>query len=153
MTERYRDFTVLITKINRNIKRIKTEEMNEFNLRSPHVTCLYFLYKTGGTTAKDLCEIGQEDKATISRSIEHLENEGYIICKQKQKKKYNTMLTLSAKGTEIAEKMSEKIDRILNIAGGNIPEEKRQIMYECLALIDDNLDNICKQYEGEKYGS
>lgn len=150
MTERYRDFTVLITKINRNIKRIKTEEMSEFNLRSPHVTCLYYLYKTGGTTAKELCDIGQEDKATISRSIEHLEKEGYIICKSSQKKKYNTMLTLTESGEKIAEKISEKIDKIIAYAGGNIPSEKRQIMYECLAMIDDNLENICKYYEGEK---
>ena len=153
MTERYRDFTVLITKINRNIKRIKTEEMSEFNLRSPHVTCLYYLYKTGGTTAKELCEIGQEDKATISRSIEHLEKEGYITYESSQKKKYNTMLTLTTMGNNIAQKISEKIDKIIAIAGGDISNEKRQIMYECLAIIDDNLEKICKYYEGEKYGS
>lgn len=150
MTERYRDFTVLITKINRNIKRIKTEEMSEFNLRSPHVTCLYYLYKTGGTTAKDLGELGQEDKATISRSIEQLEKEGYIICLSAQKKKYNAMLNLTRKGEEIAKKISEKIDRILAIAGGDIPDDKRKIMYECLSIIDENLENICKHYEGDK---
>lgn len=150
MTERYRDFTVLITRINRNIKRIKTEEMSEFNLRSPHVTCLYYLYKTGGSTAKDLGELGQEDKATISRSIEQLEKEGYIVCHSAQKKKYNAMLTLTARGVKIAERVSEKIDKILMVAGGDIPEEKRKIMYECLTLIDENLENICKHYEGDK---
>ena len=150
MIERYRDFTVLITSINRSIKRIKTEEMNEFNLKGPHVTCLYYLYKTGGTTAKELCDIGQEDKATISRSIDYLESEGYITCQSAQKKKYNAKLNLTAKGTNIAEKVASKIDKIISIAGDEIPEERRKIMYECLTLINENLENICKQYEGDK---
>ena len=150
MTERFRDFTVLITKINRSIKRIKAEEVSEFDLRSPHVTCLYYLYKTGGTTAKELCEIGQEDKATISRSIEYLENNEYIICNSKQKKKYNAMLSLTEKGEDVARAISDKIDRILAIAGGEISDSDRQTMYKCLGIISDNLENICKNYEGDK---
>jgi len=34
MIERFKTFTVLIAKINRSIKRIKTEEMDEFNLKA-----------------------------------------------------------------------------------------------------------------------
>ncbi|MBE5738759.1 MAG: winged helix-turn-helix transcriptional regulator [Clostridiales bacterium] len=149
MIERYRDFTVLITTINRSIKKIKTEEMSEFNLRSPHVTCLYYLQKTGGATAKEICEMGQEDKASISRSIEYLEENNYIVCNSTQKKKYNTLLTLTQKGTEIAQKVSDKIDSILNLAGGELDDEKRNIMYECLNIINNNLDKLCKNYEGE----
>ena len=44
MEKRFQKFTVLITKINRNIKRIKTEEMDKYNLKSPHVSCLYYLF-------------------------------------------------------------------------------------------------------------
>ena len=43
MEERYKSFTVLISGISRSIRRIKTEEMAEFNLKSPHVSCLYYL--------------------------------------------------------------------------------------------------------------
>ena len=77
--ERFQQFTVLITKINRSIHKIKTGEMEEFSLKSPHVSCLYYLYKSKGSlTATKLCEICDEDKAYISRSLDSLENSKYI---------------------------------------------------------------------------
>lgn len=150
MVERYRDFTVLITKLNRSIKRIKSEEMREFDLKGPHVTCLYYLYKIGKTTATTLCDIGQEDKATISRSIEYLEENGYIVCSSTKKKKYNAMLTLTDKGKVTAKAICKKIDNILDVAGMEIKDKKRKIMYECMSIISDNLEKICKLYDGGK---
>ena len=55
MKERFETFTVLINKINRNIRKIKNQEMAEYNLRSAHVSCLYHLYSIEGLTATDLC--------------------------------------------------------------------------------------------------
>ena len=43
MEERFGTFTILISKISRSIKRIKSEEMAEFQLKGPHVSCLYYL--------------------------------------------------------------------------------------------------------------
>lgn len=63
MEERFAAFTVLIAKINRNIRRIKTEEMAEFHLKGPHVACLYHLTTAGPLTAGELCDRCDEDKA------------------------------------------------------------------------------------------
>ena len=87
MQERFKTFTVLISKINRSIKKIKTEEMDEFNLKSHHVSCLYYLYKSNSLTAKELCDICAEDKAALSRSLEDLERNGYIECDSNLKKR------------------------------------------------------------------
>ena len=56
MQDRFETFTVLIDKVKRCIRRIKTEEMSEYNLKSPHVSCLYYLYrhKDEPLTAKEL---------------------------------------------------------------------------------------------------
>ena len=69
MENRFETFTVLISSISRSIRRLKTEETAEFNLKSPHVSCLYYLLKHGNMTATELCELCDEDKAAISRSI------------------------------------------------------------------------------------
>jgi len=45
MNNRFETFTLLITSINRSIRRIKTETMARYELKSPHVSCLYYLYK------------------------------------------------------------------------------------------------------------
>lgn len=149
MESRFETFTFLIAKINRCIKKVKTEEMDEFNLKSPHVSSLYYLYKSSPLTAKELGDLCGEDKAALSRSLEFLENNGYITCDDNNKKRYRSPLTLTKKGTEIAEKISIKIDKILDLASIGLTEEKRKIMYEGLTLISKNLENYCNRYEGE----
>ena len=88
MDERFKTFTVLMANINRSIRKIKTEEMAEFRLKSPHVSCLYYLYKENALTAKELCDICEEDKANISRTIDYLETNGYLV-RQPQDNKNN----------------------------------------------------------------
>ena len=71
--EPFKTFTSLIAKINRNIRRLKTEVMAEYDLKCPHVSVLYYLYTDGPLTAKQLCDVCEEDKGAISRTVESLE--------------------------------------------------------------------------------
>lgn len=98
MEERFETFTVLIARINRGIKRIKAEEMAEFGLKGPHVSCLYYLSCCGEMTAAELCERCDEDKAAISRSLDDLEKNGYITCASGAGKRYKSPLRLTEKG-------------------------------------------------------
>lgn len=147
MKERFRTFTVLITKISRSIRKIKTEEMDELNLKSPHVSCLYYLYKMGAMPAKELCDICKEDKAAMSRSISELEANGYIECDSGLKKRYNSPLNLTERGEKIGEYIAEKVDRVLDLASIGLSEEKRTILYESLELISNNLEKLCDDYD------
>ena len=87
MKKRFETFTVLINKISRNIRKIKNQKMAEYGLRSTHVSCLYFLYTADSLTATELCERCEEDKATISRSLDYLEENGFITCDAKSEKR------------------------------------------------------------------
>ena len=83
MEDRYGKFMMLINNINRCIKRIENDQMHKYNLRSYHISCLYNLYKHKGITATDLVEMTQQDKASISRSIDFLQDNEYIYCQSK----------------------------------------------------------------------
>jgi len=147
MEQRFEIFTALITKIRRNITRIKTEEMAEFNLKSPHVSCLYYLYQSEGSmTAKDLCEASDEDKAAISRSIEFLEINGFIECESKTEKRYKSPLFLTDKGKVVAEKIAKKVDNIVNIASPKMSDNERAKFYQTLTTIANNLQKISDNY-------
>ena len=150
MEERFQTFTILIAGISRSIRKIKTAEMSEFNLKGPHVSCLYYLYKSGPITAKELCDICAEDKANISRSIRHLEENGYLVCHSKTAKRYQSPLLLTEKGCQLGKHIADKIDRVLENASAGLDEESRTIFYKSLALIHDNLTIICKEYEDEE---
>ena len=149
MRGRFEYFTVLIANINRCIKKIKTAEMEEYQLKSPHVSALYYLNKESGLTAAELCSLCKEDKAAMSRALDYLEKNGYIFPNTDTNKKYRRPLKLTEKGEKIALGIAEKVDRILEKASEGLSEEHRVIMYQSLALINDNLDKICESYEEE----
>ena len=142
MKERFEIFTVLINKISRNIRKIKNQEMAEYGLRSTHVTCLYYLYSAKSLTATELCERCEEDKATISRALDFLEDKGFIECQSKAAKRYKTPLFLTEKGKEAGKKVFDAVDRVLDAVGVGLTDEQRKSFYAYLTIISDNLDKI-----------
>lgn len=144
MNERFETFTVLIAKISRNIRKIKNQEMAEYELKSPQVSCLYYLYLSEGLTATELCERCEEDKATISRSLDYLEKNGYLGCESKSAKRYKSPMILTAKGREAGHRIAEKIDRVLEEVSVGLTEEERTSFYRWLSIISNNLEHIAE---------
>ena len=145
MKERCETFTVLITKIGRSIRKIKNQRMVEYALRSPQISCLYYLYLSEGLTATDLCERCEEDKATISRSLDYLEENGYVIRGAKFAKNYKAPLALTEKGRKVGGEIAEKIEGVLQEVGSSLTEEERLIFYRSLSVIAEDLERICKK--------
>ena len=145
MEQRFETFTALVTGISRDIRKIKNEEMVEFRLKGPHVSCLYYLYKKGDLYATALCELCEEDKANMSRILEHLESRGYIV--PRSERRYRAPIRLSEEGREIGAHIAEKIDRVLFAASEGVNEEHRRILYACLSQIHTNLQKFCEGYD------
>lgn len=150
MEERYETFTVLIARINRSIKRVKSAEMAEFQLKGPYVSCLYYLSLTDGLTAAALCERCDEDKAAISRSLDDLEKSGYITCESSTGRRYRAPLHLTERGRAVCRGINERIDRIVDSASQGLSEAERKSMYRALTLISENLEQM---YSGKQRGN
>ena len=150
MKERFETFTVLVAKINRSIRKIKSEEMAEYNLKAPHVSCLYYLYKRGALTATELCDICDEDKGAVSRSVDYLEREEYITCDSDSKKRYKAPLALTEKGMRIGKQVAEKIDNVLYHVGHDMTDEERERFYHSLEIISEDLHRITDEYDNRK---
>ena len=146
MDERFETFTVLLNRINRNIRKIKNEEMKNYDLRSPHISCLYYLFISEELTSKDLCERCEEDKATISRSLDYLEKNGYLVCKSESKKRYNAPFELTERGMRAGKRIAEKITAVLDEISSGISDEDRAIFYRSLNVISENIDKVAKSY-------
>ena len=144
MKERFETFTVLINRISRNIRKIKNQEMAEYNLRSAHVSCLYHIYTLNSATATDLCERCEEDKATISRALDYLDTNGYITREVESTKRYKSPLLLTDKGKEVGKKIADKISGVLDKISAGLTEEERVAFYRSLAIISDSLDAVSK---------
>ena len=147
MQERFETFTVLINRISRNIRKIKNQEIAAFNLKSAHISCLYHLYITDNLTATDLCERCEEDKAAISRSLDYLEKNGYLMCGSQQAKRYKSPFSLTDKGRQVGKEIVDKINQILDEVGTGITHEERIAFYQSLSIISDSLDTIANNLE------
>ena len=145
MDERFETFTVLINQLSRSIRRIKAEQMESINLKGPHVSCLYYLSKDGPLTAAELCDRCEEDKAAVSRSLEYLEQNGYL--QVPEGKRYRRPLMLTQKGAAAGAEVSRRIDSIVALASCDILEEDRLAMYRALSIISKNLEKIYQNKE------
>lgn len=146
MENRYQIFTVLLNQITRSIHKIKTEQMIQFDLKSAHVSCLYYLYTLDKElTSKELCDACNEDKAHISRALDDLEKKGYITCSDIKAKRYRSPLRLSQKGKEVGKYITSTIENILFKASEGLSLEQRNTMLFCLECISENLNEICKK--------
>ncbi|MDE5910750.1 MAG: MarR family transcriptional regulator [Clostridia bacterium] len=146
MIDRFNTFTTLINKISRSILKIKTKEMSKFGLKSTHVSCLYYMYKNEGKlTARQLCDICLEDKAAISRSLEYLEEHGYISCDAKKEKRYKSQLCLTEQGEKTGREIAEIIDNILSKSDMGLTKDEMAVFYKCLAVLSNNLESISQR--------
>ena len=150
MQERFETFTVLINRISRNIRKIKNQEMAEYNLRSAHVSCLYYLFVSNGATATELCERCEEDKATISRALDYLETNGFLTCETKCTKRYKSLLVLTEKGNEVGKRIADKIDGVLDKISDALTEEERLAFYRSLSVISEGLETVSKNGENKE---
>lgn len=147
MKERFETFTVLVAKISRNIRKIKLQEMQEYNLKSAHISCLYYLYISNGLTATELCERCEEDKATISRALDFLEQNGYLTCESKTSKRYKSPLLLTENGIKVGQKIAERVAHVLEEVSIGLSDEERIEFYRCLTIISDNLSTIAQNHK------
>ena len=140
--ERFETFTVLIGRINRNIRKIKNQEMASYQLKSIHISCLYYLYSAGSLTAAELCERCEEDKAAVSRALDYLEKEGYLEASDKNAKRYRHPLHLTEKGVQASSIIAAKIDAVLEEINSSLTEQERLAFYHSLTAISNRLDAI-----------
>ena len=146
MQERFETFTVLINRISRDIRRIKNQEMAAYHLRSAHVSCLYYIYSLDGVTSAELCEHCEEDKATISRAVDYLETNGFLL-RGTSAKRYKSPLLLTEKGRDAGKRIAEKIGGILETVSHALTEKERIEFYRCLSTISRSLEAIVQNNE------
>ena len=144
MEARFETFTVLINRISRNIRKIKNQEMEHYGLRSVHVSCLYYLYAEEGLTSAELCERCEEDKATVSRALVFLQEQGYLRDSDAVKR-YKSPLLLTDRGREVGKTVADKVAKVLDAVSGGLTETERISFYRSLAVISESLDALSKK--------
>lgn len=138
--ERFEVFSTLIAKINRNVRKLKADQMAKYNLRSTHVQYIYHLYTEKSLSLKKLAEICIADKSAVSRGIEELQSLGYVTASDKHQ--YRLSYSLTKRGEDVGRELSERIDSVIEAVGKGISQEERAAFYRMLTIISENLQTI-----------
>lgn len=146
MIARFERFSYAIAEISRCWHRIAGEEMGRYGLSGSSSVYFTTLYRyPEGITAAQLGELCGRDKAEVSRTMSLLEKKGLITRRDVGGKAYRAMLKLTAEGMELAEQINQKASAAVEHASRGLPDEKREVFYEALELITENLQRLCKE--------
>ena len=136
MIERFEQLTLGVSRIYKNIQKIKKQSMESFGLKSTHVMCLHYLsLYPDGLSAAELCRKCEENKAGISRILTDLEHRSLIqYLPSSGGKKYRSRAVLQ---------INQRILQAVEAASQGISDSQRAVFYRVLLQIGENLEEFC----------
>ena len=99
MIDRFERFSFAIFEISRCWRKLASDELARYGLKSPHATYLTIMNKhSDGITAPKLCELCGKDKSDASRMIAILEEKGLARKKDVDGSLYRGLWVLTEEG-------------------------------------------------------
>lgn len=145
MLERFEKFSYSISVISRAWRRLASEELRKYGLKSSHATYLTTIYKhPSGITIPELCKSCGKDKSDASRMIAILEKKGLVQKHVVKGSLYRGVLILTDEGKRAAEEISRRASHLVELAGKDLTGETRTAFYQALESITKNLNKLSK---------
>ena len=146
MLERFERFSFAISEISRCWRKLASDELAKYGLKSPHATYLTTMYKyPDGITVPNLCEICGKDKSDASRMIAILEEKGLACKNDVGGSLYRGLWILTDEGRTAAEQVSLRASKAVELAGKDLDEQTREVFYRALESITTNLTILSKE--------
>ena len=148
MISRFEQFLYVISKIHRQIQKIERAEMEKQGYKGAFAQYLATLYSyEEGLTSSELCEICDRDKAAVSRIIAEMEEKGLVTREKKIVRTYRSKITLTEKGKETAEYVSETSKLAVAAVSGGIFDQvgSREAVYATLDELYRNLQKVAEE--------
>lgn len=146
MLDRFERFSFAISEISRCWRKLASEELAKYGLKSPHATYLTTMYKyPDGITVPQLCEVSGKDKSDASRMLAILEEKGLVEKHVVDGSLYRGLLVLTEEGKVAAEQVCRRASRAVEMAGKDLTDETREIFYKALESIAANLHELSKE--------
>ena len=142
--ERFREFSGLVSRAEKALPRVKTENVKDYGLRGVHVSCLLALHeRPEGLTATELASVCGVDRAQISRVTAELRGLD-LVCEASPgpRRRYRGALELTEEGRAAAAEMAGIVDEKLQRVSGDIPPEELTVFYRVFGAIVERLEKL-----------
>lgn len=146
MIDRFEMFVSFISGIHRDIQKIERDEMVKYGLKGSYAQYLVAMHRyPQGITAAELCDVCDKDKAAVSRAVKEMEDKGLLAKQDDGENQYRVKLFLTESGMEAADYVCRKATSAVQLAGVDVDDETRVIMYRALRKIAGQIQIISKQ--------
>ena len=146
MVNRFERFSLLLFEIFSYWHKLTAEEMKKYGLKGAHsIYLLTMLRYPDGITATQICEYCVKDKADVSRMMTLLEKKGLVKKEGIHQNLYNGVFKLTEEGRKAALFVSQRASLAVDIAGKDLTDEQRKVLYEALEQIASNLRKLNKE--------
>ena len=147
--DRFESFILLIDAIHKSINKIKTDIVPESAIKSVHTMWLYELLRNPkGLTATEIAAKTMIDRSLVSREITALIRGGFVKSDSlKGKRSYNSVITLTQKGKEVAEQIAQSALKVQNEVSYNVSADELISFYSVMERLYNNIVSIANKSE------
>ncbi len=138
MLDRFEEFTFLISRINKDIQKIKLHQLKKYGLNGSQMEFIYYLGKYKELSFKEFCKVLNYDKAFVSRNLNLLKKQNLLIENFNQNNK--TIYSLNEQGIEIFRSNKQKTEQICKTV--YLEDNKKDSFYNNLIEISNKLHKI-----------
>ena len=146
MIDRFERFAVAISELSRYLHKITSAEMEKHGLKGAHSIYLTTMMRfPEGITAAQICELCSKDKSDVSRMMQIMEKNGLVVKEGGHQNRYNGVFLLTDEGKKAAEFVKRRADLAVSLAGDQLTDDTRALMYDALETIAENLRTISER--------
>lgn len=120
--------------INANFKR------HDIPITKEQFSVLVVLWKQDGCSQQHLAEKTYRDKPGITRLIDHLERDGFVVRKHDPHDRRSNLIFLTPKGRSLEKTVVASVHQTLERATQNIPEQDLKHLKQTLNAVYKNLE-------------
>jgi DNA-binding MarR family transcriptional regulator len=121
--------------------------LKEFGLRVPEWRALAALYARHKCTMSDLAELATIDRTTLTRTIDRMEEAGWLTRLADADDMRVTRLALTAAGRKMFDRIWPTVQRLNDLAIAGLPRSDIQLLQKILGRMRANLE----AYVGETH--
>ena len=143
MIDRFERFSVVISEISRYWHKITAAEMEKYGLKGAHSIYLTAMARfPEGITANQIGELCCKDKSDVSRMMSIMEKKGLVTKEGIHQNLYKGVFRLTDEGKAAAEYVNRRASLAVSLAGKDLTDETRAVLYHALESIAGNLQEI-----------
>lgn len=144
MNKKSRDFVIAANAFNHSIQEIKSAEIKSTKLKGAETMLLLYLsFHPEGLTNTELVEYSKMDKAAVSRSLAELQKGKFIRFEYREgKSRYGARAHLTATGTDVTNRILERLNKVLTKSTSHLPTEERKAFLANLTVVAEAMLDI-----------